>query len=79
MRNIDPAKYPSDEGFVAHKIEIGDEDLEEIIRVSGGPRSQRDQARRKVKKEETTLGCVRVRWCPASSLESYARSPPRSC
>ena len=25
-------KYYSDEGFVEHKIELGDEDLEEIIR-----------------------------------------------
>jgi len=32
MRNIDPVKYYSREGFVEHKIEIGDEDLEEIIR-----------------------------------------------
>ena len=28
-------KYYSDEGFVEHKIELGDEDLEEIIRVQG--------------------------------------------
>ena len=32
MRNIDPVKYYCDEGFVEHKIELGDEDLEEIIR-----------------------------------------------
>jgi hypothetical protein len=32
LRNIDPVKYGSDEGFVEHKIELGDEDLEEIIR-----------------------------------------------
>ena len=32
MRNIYPVKYYSAEGFVEHKIEIGDEDLEEIIR-----------------------------------------------
>ena len=32
MRNIDPVKYDSAEGFVEHKIELGDEDLEEIIR-----------------------------------------------
>ena len=32
MRNIYPVKYYSDEGFVEHKIELGDEDLEEIIR-----------------------------------------------
>ena len=32
MRNIDPVKYYSAEGFVEHKIELGDEDLEEIIR-----------------------------------------------
>ena len=25
-------KYSSDEGFVEHKIELGDEDLEEILR-----------------------------------------------
>ena len=33
MRSIYPVKYYSDEGFVEHKIEIGDEDLEEIIRA----------------------------------------------
>jgi len=32
MRSIDPAKSSSDEGFVEHKIEFGDEDLAEIIR-----------------------------------------------
>jgi len=32
MRNIDPVKYYSDEGFVEHKIELGSEDLEEILR-----------------------------------------------
>ena len=32
MRNIYPVKYYSGEGFVEHKVEIGDEDLEEIIR-----------------------------------------------
>ena|SRR5271157_5891673 len=32
MRNIHPVKYYSDEGFVEHKIELHDEDLEEIIR-----------------------------------------------
>ena len=32
MRNIYPVKYYSDEGFVEHKIELGDEELEEIIR-----------------------------------------------
>ena len=32
MRNIYPVKYYSAEGFVEHKIELGDEDLEEIIR-----------------------------------------------
>ena len=29
MRNIDPVKYYRAEGFVEHKIGIGDEDLEE--------------------------------------------------
>jgi len=33
MRNIDPVKYYSGEGFVEHKIELGDEDLEEILRA----------------------------------------------
>jgi hypothetical protein len=33
MRSIYPVKYYSDEGFVEHKIEIGDENLEEIIRT----------------------------------------------
>src|SRR4051794_8414289 len=32
MRSIYPVKYYSDEGFVGHKIELGDEDLDEIIR-----------------------------------------------
>jgi len=32
MRNIYSVKYDSDEGLVEHKIELGDEDLEEIIR-----------------------------------------------
>ncbi len=32
MRNIDPVKYYSAKGFVEHKIELGDEDQEEIIR-----------------------------------------------
>jgi hypothetical protein len=32
MRSVYPVKYYSDEGFVEHKIELGDEDLEEIIR-----------------------------------------------
>jgi hypothetical protein len=32
MRSIYPVKYYSDEGFVEHKIALGDEDLEEIIR-----------------------------------------------
>ena len=32
MRNIFPVKYYSRDGFVEHKIEIGDEDLGEIIR-----------------------------------------------
>ena len=36
MRSIHPVKYYSDEGFVEHKIEIGDEDLEEIIRAVSG-------------------------------------------
>ena len=31
MRNVYPVKYYSDEGFDEHKIELGDEDLEEII------------------------------------------------
>ena len=31
MQNIDPVKYSSDEGFVEHKIELGDEDLEAIL------------------------------------------------
>ncbi len=31
MRNIYPVKYYRDEGFVEHKIGLGDEDLEEII------------------------------------------------
>jgi|PeaSoiMetatran63_FD_contig_31_4917196_length_566_multi_15_in_0_out_0_1 hypothetical protein len=30
MRTVDPVKYYSDEGFVEHKIELGDEDLEEM-------------------------------------------------
>ena len=32
MRNIFPVKYYSREGFVEYKVEIGDEDLDEIIR-----------------------------------------------
>ncbi len=32
MREIYPVKYYCDEGFVEHKIELNDEDLEEIIR-----------------------------------------------
>src|ERR1700722_15464247 len=32
MRNIFPVKYYSRDGFVEHKIEIGDEDLGEIVR-----------------------------------------------
>ena len=32
MRSVYPVKYYSDEGFVEHKIELGDEYLEEIIR-----------------------------------------------
>src|SRR5512142_1908963 len=32
MRNIYPVKYYRDEGFVEPKIELGDEDMEEIIR-----------------------------------------------
>jgi len=32
MRSIYPVKYYRDEGFVEHKIELGDEDLEGIIR-----------------------------------------------
>jgi hypothetical protein len=32
MRSIYPVKYYSDKRFVEHKIELGDEDLEEIIR-----------------------------------------------
>ncbi len=35
MRTIDPVKYYSDEGFVEHKIELGDEDLEEMASDSG--------------------------------------------
>lgn len=31
MREIYPTKYYSDEGFVEHKIEINEEDLQEII------------------------------------------------
>jgi hypothetical protein len=31
MRTVYPVKYYSDEGFVEHKVEIKDEDLEEII------------------------------------------------
>ena len=31
MRDIFPTKYYSDEGFVEYKIEINDEDLDEII------------------------------------------------
>ncbi len=33
MRNIDPVKYSSAERFVKHKIELGDEDLGEILRA----------------------------------------------
>ena len=33
MRNIYPVKYYSDEGFVEHKIELGDEDLEETASI----------------------------------------------
>lgn len=32
MRNVIPVKDYSREGFVEHKVEIGDEDLEAIIR-----------------------------------------------
>ncbi len=32
MRHIYPVKYYSDEGFVEHKVELGDEDLEAIVR-----------------------------------------------
>ena len=32
MRNIDPVKYSSNEGFVEHKIELGDQELKEILR-----------------------------------------------
>lgn len=32
MRNIFPVKYYSRERFVEHKVEIGDEDLDQIIR-----------------------------------------------
>ncbi|MCM3737798.1 hypothetical protein M3215_18905 [Bacillus cytotoxicus] len=31
MRNVYPTKYYSDEGFVERKIEINEEDLQEII------------------------------------------------
>ena len=31
MRDVFPVKYYSDEGFVEYKIEINDEDLDEII------------------------------------------------
>jgi hypothetical protein len=31
MRDVFPVKYYKDEGFVEHKIEIKEEDLEEII------------------------------------------------
>ncbi len=31
MRNVFPVKYYKDEGFVEHKIEINEEDLEQII------------------------------------------------
>jgi hypothetical protein len=31
MRDVYPTKFYRDEGFVEHKIEIGDEDLQEII------------------------------------------------
>jgi hypothetical protein len=31
MRSIYPTKYYSSEGFIEHKIEINEEDLEEII------------------------------------------------
>lgn len=31
MRNIFPVKFYKDEGFLEHKIEINEEDLEEII------------------------------------------------
>ena len=31
MRDIFPVKYYKDEGFVEHKIEINEEDLQEII------------------------------------------------
>ena len=31
MRNVDPVKYDSDERFVEPKIELHDEDLEEIM------------------------------------------------
>jgi len=31
MRTIDSVKYSSAAGFVEHKIELGDEDLEEIL------------------------------------------------
>src|SRR5512135_2949388 len=32
MRCVYPVKYYRDEGFVEHKIKLGDEDLEEIVR-----------------------------------------------
>ncbi len=32
MRNVYPTKYYSREGFVEHKIEINDDDMEEIVR-----------------------------------------------
>ena len=31
MRNVFPVKFYKDEGFVEHKIEINEEDLEQII------------------------------------------------
>ena len=31
MRDVFPVKYYKDEGFVEHKIEINEDDLEEII------------------------------------------------
>ena len=39
MRSVYPVKYDSDEGFFEHKIELGDEDLGEILRRPGSARS----------------------------------------
>jgi hypothetical protein len=72
MRDIFPVKFYSDEGFVGYKVEINDEDLEEIIG---------EYLSRHAKFDFDEIEVVNNRpmnvWPMPSAKSTWTRTPPR--